>query len=256
MLLFMGLLFSYVFVISARLIPSIRLLGADKTTRGLVLDVEETNSSVNDVTVFKNTFRFSLDEKEYTQYSFTTGKIYSRGDRVTIEYLSDDPEFSIIKGTSYSVFGFFPIFVIILPVVGYSIIFNSRPYHIRKYIKLLKKGKLTKARVAYIKRRGNKCHYYYQYHDEKGIEKTGKYVTDDIKFSKPGEMLPIIYCSTWYECSRYLEKPISHISYQSDSWNLNLGNEKFWTALGFWALDKLSFIILAAFVYYIFQSML
>ncbi len=56
--------------------------------------------------VYKNTFRFIVsNEKEYIQYSFTSGRSYNPGDRVTINYVSSNPMFSVIVGARYSVFG-------------------------------------------------------------------------------------------------------------------------------------------------------
>jgi serine/threonine protein kinase len=101
--IFLGMIFVYAFVIGARLIPSLLLMSADSTAQGRIVKVEGTSSTVNDVPVFKNIFRFTAaDGREYTQHSFTTGQRFTEQSEITVLYVSSNPEYAVIQGARFN----------------------------------------------------------------------------------------------------------------------------------------------------------
>jgi serine/threonine protein kinase len=246
---FLGLVFVYVFVIGARLIPSLILMSADSSVRGRIIKVEGTSSSVNDVPVFKNTFEFTAaDGRVYTQYSFTTGQRFTEQNVVTVLYVSSNPEYAVIEGARFSTFGFSTIFTIIFPIAGYVMLFKGTPGGVLKLILLLKKGTLTQGVVAYKERKGKRYRYHYKYTTAGNTEKQDSFVTADSGFAKAGETVPVLHYSSWHECSLPVEKPLS---YRHGSWQLGAENRNVLYALAIWAAHKMAFIILIGILSYI-----
>jgi hypothetical protein len=248
-----GLLFFYLFVISARLIPSFALAGVDASTQGLVINVESTSSSVNDTPVYKNTFRFMVDnEIEYIQYSFTSGYIYSPGDRVTINYVSSNPNFSVIAGARYSVFGIFVIFVIIAPIAGFFMLIKNWPRNFGKYIRLLKYGKLSTGKIVYRKKKGNKYQYFYKYRDDNNKARIGTYTIKKPDFGDTGKKVHILYISGIRECSELID---SAITYKNGIWQLGLNKKDLKMGIIYWTLSYVPWIGLLFSVLMILKDM-
>jgi hypothetical protein len=140
------------------------------------------------------------------------------------------------------------ILTVILPIVGYGMIFKGTPRGVMKLIRLLKKGTLTRGVVAYKKRKGKRYCYHYKYTTAENAEKQGVFVTSDSDLAKAGETVPVLYYSSRHECSCLADKPVA---YRQGSWQLGVENNNVLYALGLWAAHKTAFIILIGILYYI-----
>ena len=228
-------------------------LGLFLALQGQVVNVESTGSSVNDVTVYKNTFRFIVDnEKEYIQYSFTSGYIYKPGDRVTINYISSNPYLAVIAGARYSVFGIGVIFVIILPIAGFFMLIKNWPRNFGKYIRLLKYGKLSTGKIAYRKKKGNKYQYFYKYRDDNNKARIGTYTIKKPDFGDTGKKVPILYISGIRECSELID---SAVTYKNGIWQLGLNKKDLKMGIIYWMLSYVPWIGLLFSVLMILKDM-
>jgi hypothetical protein len=118
-----GLVFVWTFGLSADLSSILFALGEVETTRGVVTEVEETNASENDTTIYANYYSFRVErvETEYEGVSYATGYEFSPGQSVVVEYLRRDPNLSRIEGTRRNIFGPWVLcFVLLFPLVGLS----------------------------------------------------------------------------------------------------------------------------------------
>lgn len=131
-----GLIFALVFVLSSRVLPSIRLVAANTETMGEVVKIESTSASVGGsrgrrgTPVFKIHFKFKTPEGgEYHQFSYVTGGLYNsdnqlvnEGDSVKIQYVPSRPKFSRIVGARYSTFGAVVLLTLLFPVIGLTFV--------------------------------------------------------------------------------------------------------------------------------------
>ena len=122
-------------------------LGAVENTEGSVFEVYETNASVGERSVYAYNYRFIDDQgNEWEDVSFSTGKRYSKGSSVAIEYPQGKPKYSRIKGLRRSQFSPWMLLMYLLPAsaIGFLI------YNFKKsllYIKLFRQGILTEGRL-------------------------------------------------------------------------------------------------------------
>jgi len=98
------------------------------TTQGVVSTIGDTSASENDTPVYANHYAFRVErlEQDFHGISYTTGQRFSEGERVTIEYVSSNPNISRIEGTRSGTFspwvlclvGLFPLVGIIFVTVS------------------------------------------------------------------------------------------------------------------------------------------
>lgn len=100
-------------------------MGTPEIAKGRVSSTEKTSMSVGGSKTKKGTpiyrirFSFSAEEKNDTRgVSYSTGRSYSSGSRVDIEYIKGSPENCRIKGLRTSAFGYFSMFAALFPAVG------------------------------------------------------------------------------------------------------------------------------------------
>ncbi len=245
---FMGLIFVYVFVLGARLVPSLWLLRADSTAQGYVTSIKKTSSSVNDVTVYRNNFSFTAsDGKKYAQHSFTTGKVLTEGNLVSVRYVGSHPRYAVIEGARFSEFGFMTLFTLILPLIGYGMLIKGRARQVHKTMLLLKRGTATGGRIAYKRRTATRYRFYYTYDTPRFGQREGYYITKDEGFAKAGQSVPVLYLSRAREYSQLAADPLP---YHDGGWDLQLGR-KFYLTLGYWAAQKVALALPFLFVYYL-----
>jgi hypothetical protein len=145
----MGLPFTFAFISFSTLFgPSFN--EKDPTAKALVLDVNSTNSSINDVTVYKYNYQFQTDDgKTYNGQGFSTGKVFNTSDLIVVNYKSENPELSKAVELRSSEFGGgIGFFVLIFPLIGLIMLFFS----IRKAIKqisILKIGELAEGKLLF-----------------------------------------------------------------------------------------------------------
>ncbi|MCZ6875610.1 MAG: hypothetical protein O7G88_19135 [bacterium] len=110
---------------------------------GTITDSYETNVSVNDKTVFVNSYRFTTsDGRSFEDFSYATGRWSRDGDKVTIEYPAGKPHLSRIQGMQRKMFGPLGLLFGLGPVAGLVFAY----VRVRKILQtkhLLQHGKLS-----------------------------------------------------------------------------------------------------------------
>jgi len=142
-----GMLFAWVFVGDFNPVDEWRLARSTTTAQATVTEVADTNASENDVTVYAYTFTFRTpEEKTITARSYSRGRVWSEGDRVTVWYLPDKPSVARLEETRMSTFAPWALFVLIFPAVG-VIMFTLATITGVRQVMLLRYGEITGART-------------------------------------------------------------------------------------------------------------
>lgn len=86
---------------------------------GMVVSGEATNSTVNDVTVYRYLHAFEVNGQRFTGKSFAVGQRFAEGEEVTVRYDANRPaDGSHIVGSQRAVFPALVLFVLIFPLLG------------------------------------------------------------------------------------------------------------------------------------------
>ena len=120
------------------------------TVPGTIADVRSTNASENDTPVYANQYVFRVErfEQEFRGESYTTGQRFAVGDKVTIEYVENRPEFSRIQNTrSTQISWWVACLVGIFPLAGLAFIISGTKNGITGN-RLLKYGKVAEGRLV------------------------------------------------------------------------------------------------------------
>ena len=138
-----GMLF---FVVFMQLInfDDLKLAMGSEESEGVLISVEETNSTENDVTVYEYKYSFTPNHgKTYINKSYKAGRVTFLYKRVPIEYKASNPEISRIKGMDSGQFPVFVIFfILIFPLIGLIFLIISIKKGL-KNIEILKYGKIA-----------------------------------------------------------------------------------------------------------------
>ena len=97
------------------------LVGRVDTAPGVVSTIGDTGASENETPVFANHYAFRVErlEEDFYGITYTTGQIFSEGERVTIEYLSSNPNISRIQGGRSGTFSWWVLCIVgIFPLIG------------------------------------------------------------------------------------------------------------------------------------------
>ena len=146
--LLVGLLVTLLFIGDIRPIAEARLLLPSATTTGTITSVERTNTTVNDVTVYRYHFTFRTpNEETFTGQSYTVGQQWSAENRVTVQYVPAKPSIARIEGTQLSTAPMWGVLlVLIFPGIG-AAFFLSATVSGWKQAALLKYGEVSGARI-------------------------------------------------------------------------------------------------------------
>jgi len=124
-----------------------KLSGKVETKYGIIIDVFETNYSVNEESVFGNEYQFDSPIGELSWVSYSNGLMYSTGDEVIVEYKADEPEINRIQGLSNSPGGkMFLLFPLLF--LGSIIWFLVNIFKGRSKLNLLKNGVTTTGKLT------------------------------------------------------------------------------------------------------------
>ncbi len=142
-----GMLFVVIFSGDVRPLDELRLSSATATATATVTDVRETNSTENDVSVYEYRFTFRTpDETDVTGQSYSTGQIWSKGDRVPVTYLSDKPSVAQLQDTRHTEFPWWAMLLVgIFPFIG-GVMLLAGSLGGWRQIRLLMMGRLAYAR--------------------------------------------------------------------------------------------------------------
>jgi hypothetical protein len=119
-------------------------------TKGNVVNIAETNVSINDRTIVIIDYKYTLNDLEYTGYSYMNDFYPKIGSSINVEYVPDTPGLSRIEGGSYSVLGrgslvLFAIYVILFVLFVFYFLKSMRR------IRLLKEGSFSMAKLEEMK---------------------------------------------------------------------------------------------------------
>ncbi|MBN1976064.1 MAG: DUF3592 domain-containing protein [Anaerolineae bacterium] len=143
-----GLLATWLFIGDIRPIAEVRLALSSETTTGTITRVERTNTTVNDVTVYRYLFAFRTpNEETFTGQSYTVGQEWSAESRVTVQYVPDKPSIARIEGSQLSAAPMWgALLVLIFPGTG-AALFLSGAVSGWKQTTLLRHGEVAGAKI-------------------------------------------------------------------------------------------------------------
>lgn len=114
-----GLIFTIVFVGDSPLVNLFSFDGKWVKTQGVVIEIEETNASVNDEPIYAYRISYAVDGVSYESECKDTWKNgYEQDKLVDIEYRSKNPQRGRIVGMSNHTFPIWVMFVLLFPLVG------------------------------------------------------------------------------------------------------------------------------------------
>jgi hypothetical protein len=130
-----------------RPLDEVRLGSATTTATATVTEVNETNSTENDEPVYEYRFTFrTKNETDVKGTSYSTGRIYTTGERVPVTYLPDKPSVAQLQDTRHTEFPWWTILLAgIFPFIGGVMLLAGALTGWRQ-IRLLALGRLTYAR--------------------------------------------------------------------------------------------------------------
>ena len=128
-------------------LDEVRLGSSTATAMATVTDVRDTNSTENDVTVYEYRFTFrAKDETEVTGRSYSTGRIWAKGERVPVTYLPDKPGVAQLQDTRHTEFPWWVALLVgIFPFIG-GVMLLAGALGGWRQIRLLRMGRLAYAR--------------------------------------------------------------------------------------------------------------
>lgn len=146
--LLVGLLTTWLFIGDIRPVAEARLLLSSATTTGTITSVERTNTTVNDVTVYRYHFTFRIpNEETFTSRSYTVGQEWSAEDHVTVQYVPAKPSIARIEGSQLSTAPMWGVLlVLIFPGIG-AALFLSATVSGWKQATLLRHGEVSGAKI-------------------------------------------------------------------------------------------------------------
>jgi hypothetical protein len=126
-------------------------LGDPAVARGLVSSTETTGMSVNETTVVRVRFAYDTpDERHVEGESYTTGNKFEPEQEVQVEYLSWRTSVCRAKGSRLNPFGYWPSFVILFPLIGFTV-FGCALVSRRRAIRILRHGGFAMGKISQIK---------------------------------------------------------------------------------------------------------
>ncbi|MBN2695593.1 DUF3592 domain-containing protein [bacterium] len=134
--------FVFAFVLQSEVMTLIKFKGDIKETTGKLIKTEATSAKINKQSVFEYKFEF-VDQNGSKQSGLSYGFYGERPqtDSVTVEYVSDNPTLSRIKGMKREIFDIWVLFVLIFPLIGFIFVIVSIVLGLKK-ISLIEKGYL------------------------------------------------------------------------------------------------------------------
>jgi hypothetical protein len=146
--LIFGLVFTLIFTHGYKPLDNLRLALSNATAQGKITRVDASNATENEVEVYEYEFTFTTrGEEQMTGRSYSTGRRWSAGSSVTIEYVPDAPFISQIQGARSSLFAPWVLFVLVFPAVGGALFLSAAVGGLRQVV-LLRNGMIADARIV------------------------------------------------------------------------------------------------------------
>lgn len=165
-----GLCFVWAFVVHCEAMTFWRFIGPLRTADGVVTRSYATEAQEGDgdeddegVPIYAVEYTFAPpDGDDISGISYTTGTQYRPGEDVTVEYRSDHPGYSRIRGTRSAEYAWLLVFLLVFPFIGALIIVGALHYS-RQVLTVLARAVPTPATLAKInkvKQSAETSHYY------------------------------------------------------------------------------------------------
>jgi hypothetical protein len=138
-----GMIFFWIFAWNSSPMVALRNFGSWEPATGTVFMIEQTNSSVNETPVYKITLQYEVDGQTKMGYVYETGRSFSEGQLVEVDYNVRNPEKVRLEGAREAMFPWFTMFVVIFPIVGLVLVYISITGNL-KFLQLLKIGEYTR----------------------------------------------------------------------------------------------------------------
>lgn len=119
-----GMIFVWAFVGNAEIAWAWRA-GPTAEIEARVLGSVDTGASINETPVRGTRYVFEIAGREFENLSYATGRALSEGDTAIVEYSTEDPRTSRIKGMRSAMFGPLTLIVLIFPAVGLALVLGS-----------------------------------------------------------------------------------------------------------------------------------
>ncbi len=195
-----GMVFVWAFGLNMHPIDNWRLSNESETTFGVIEEATFTNSTVNEVPVFRYRFRYQPgDGPALVAECYTIGKQWSAGNKAEVQYLPGNPEVACLKGASISMFPIWVMaLVIIFPLVGLGLLLPSLISGWGK-IKLLRFGVVTGAKKLFANATNMKVNnvpvmkFSYEFQDNLGMVYTGSSKTTGMGYIGDEAVEPVLY---------------------------------------------------------------
>lgn len=144
-----GLVMVLVFLEGATPIDEIRLMLSSAETQGTITNVEGTNTTINDVPVYRYTFTYrSPGGETLTGQSHAPGSRWSPENRVTVEYVPGDPSIARIQGTMAMPIPLWAIgLMLMFPATG-AVFFASAAISGTRQATLLRWGEIVGGKIT------------------------------------------------------------------------------------------------------------
>lgn len=97
--------FFWLFFMDCEVITWLRFARSLATCPGVVTSIEHTSSSEGEQTVIGNRYTFTVDGKQFSGCSYSTGSNLTKGNPITVEYATSNPAVSRIQGYRAAKFG-------------------------------------------------------------------------------------------------------------------------------------------------------
>lgn len=159
-------------------------LEAASPLEGTVILAAEVDQEVDDRKVWGYDFEYTLSDRSYEGRCYTTGKRWSRGQRVPVEYLPATPEVARIVGSRLSPGGNAGWFSLILPAIFLVAVIRALLVR-RNALWLLERGRLAEARVESVELTGSIVNYEPEYKVALRFTESGMRTTVTVRYHSP-----------------------------------------------------------------------
>lgn len=142
-----GMVFVLVFVGQSEAVHWFSADGEWVETEGILLEINETSSEINDEYVYEYVFSYNVNGQSLRGESNATFGGETEGNFVNIEYKSDDPIRSRIIGMTTEMFpGWVALIVLIFPLIGFFVLFFGFKENL-KALQLLRNGSFARGKM-------------------------------------------------------------------------------------------------------------
>ncbi|MBR9921180.1 MAG: DUF3592 domain-containing protein [Bacteroidetes bacterium] len=142
-----GMIFVWVFGFNSfvRLIG--KPMGEEATVKGEVQEVDYTAASENGQNIYRYTYTYIHDFREYEGVSYGKNPSVKEGDEIQVIYSIKHPERSYMEGTRRAMFNGWVLFVFLFPLIGLIFIVLAIRKNVH-FLRMLRYGRATSGKLV------------------------------------------------------------------------------------------------------------